>query len=745
MSRTRVLRGAFNAGELSPRILGRTDTAAYSSGCVKMLGWMPLLQGPAATMPGTMFVAKAAGPCRTIPFEYDVLQSYAIEASAGKFRFYTGDGRIETSPGTPYEIATPWSYAQVQGLDFQQSLDVLYLVHPGTAPMELRRLTATTFALVPLDLQNGPFEDGNADELQVVAADGDTGSVTLTAGDVGSPSLGFFQPGDVGGLFELEAGDYASVPAWEPGITVNAGDDRSSDGKVYTAATSGRTGTVQPIHTEGYAFDGMASGTDINSNPAGGVQWLYKHDRFGVLRITAVASDGASATATVLRRLPTGFAIPTWRWAFGKYSNRRGWPEAVTIWNERLVFAKGDELDGTAVGGYGGGRADFSRRDDAGDFQRDLAFSLRLPNPNRIRWLAADRKLLIGTARAEHVAEQLIAQTGTAGPPVITIDTQSTYGSAATRPVLADGRVLFIQRAGRKVHELGYAVTTDRYEAPDMTRLAEHLGQAGFVELAWLQEPERQVWAVQDDGALAAMTYSPSQQVFGWARRQLGGNLKARSVASIVAPEGTRDRLWIAAEAPNGEWWMLRMMPLRDTGEAVQLAYLVDAGLSYLGVLGGGPISNGSGLAHLAGKTCAVLADGRAHRDIQIGAGGTWAIDFPATVIHIGLAYPAEISILPPEFNTNGGSAQGQIKKVLKSTLQLYEAGGLEVQVQGLPARAVTTRAVTVPFDQPTPLFTGYHMIDTAGDFDRTGLVTIRRIQPLPSMLLALIAEYELQ
>ncbi|GAA0749537.1 hypothetical protein GCM10009075_37820 [Sphingomonas trueperi] len=745
MSRARVQRGSFNAGELSPRLLGRTDAAAYAAGCVKMLGWMPLLQGPAAAMPGTVFVAQAAGPFRCLPFEYDVLQSYAIEASAGRFRFYTGDGRIETAPGVPYEIATPWNYAQVEGLDFHQSLDVLYLVHPSTPPMELRRLTATTFSLVTLDLQNGPFETGNADELQVVSASGDTGSVTLTAGDTGAPITGFFQPGDVGGLFELEAGDYASVPAWEPGITVAAGEDRSSDGKVYTAATSGRTGTVQPIHTEGLAYDGMASGTDINSNAAGGVQWRYKHDRFGMLRITAVAGDGASATATVLRRLPTDFAIPTWRWAFGKYSNRRGWPEAVTIWNERLVFAKGDELDGTAVGGYGAGTADFARRDDAGDFQRDLAFSTRLPNPNRIRWLAADRKLLIGTAKAEHIAEQLLVQSGTPGPPVIEIDTQSTYGSAATRPVMADGRVLFIQRAGRKVHELGYAVTTDRYEAPDMTRLAEHLGQAGFVELAWLQEPERQIWAVQGDGALAAMTYSPSQQVFGWARRELGGAMKARSIASIVAPEGTRDRMWIAAETPAGGWWMLRMMPLRDTGEAVQLSYLVDAGLSYLGVMGGPPISNGSGLAHLAGQTCSVLADGRAHRDIVIGPGGEWAIDFPASAIHIGLAYPAELSLLPPEFTTAGGTAQGQIKKILKTTLQLFESGGLEVEVQSLRARTVNTRRVTVPFDQATPLFTGFLPIDTGGDFDREGLITIRRTQPLPSLLLALVADYELQ
>lgn len=732
MSSVTPIQTSFNGGELSPRMAGRVDQAAYGVGCSEMLGFFPVLQGPATAMQGTRFVSPAVGPARGIPFEYNVTQSYLIEASDHKFRFYTNDVRIETAPGVAYEIDTPWSYAQILELDYTQSLDVMYLAHPQVQTHELRRTGAETFELVPFASDNGPFDDANDDEAVTVSASGDTGTVTLT-GDVG-----FFAPGDVGSLFQLEAGDYAAVPAWEPGITITAGEDRASDGKVYTAQTSGRTGSVQPVHAQGSEYDGMGSGTDANGTAAGGVQWLYKHGYFGVLSITAINGDGSEATATVLRRLPTGFGTPTWRWSFSAFSDRAGWPSAATIWNERLVLGKGSTIYGSVVGGF----TDFSARDEAGDFQRDQAFIARLPNPNAIRWLAADRQLLIGTARAEHMAEQLVVTTGTPGPPIIQVSTQSTYGSRATRPVLADGRVLFIQRAGRKVHELGYAVASDRYEAPDMTRLADHIGTKGFVELAWMQEPERQLWAARRDGSLACMTYSPGQEVFGWSRRELGGGMLARSVAVITDPAGDRDQLWIIAQRGTGEdeqWWVLRQERLREAGEAVADAFYVDAGLSY----DGSPTTGGSGADHLAGATVTALADGKPHRDITIGEDGSWALDYAASKVHLGFAYPARFSPMAIEAGGDNGTAQGRHKKISGVTVRMIESAGLRISVQGLPFQPVETRKPSDPLDEAAPLFTGDYPIDTGGDFETGGNITIERFQPVPAMVAAIIPQVE--
>jgi hypothetical protein len=66
---------SFNGGELSPRMVGRTDQAIYSVALAEMLGWLPLLQGPAIAAPGTHYVGDAAGPCRLLPFEWITTQA----------------------------------------------------------------------------------------------------------------------------------------------------------------------------------------------------------------------------------------------------------------------------------------------------------------------------------------------------------------------------------------------------------------------------------------------------------------------------------------------------------------------------------------------------------------------------------------------------------------------------------------------------------------------------------------------
>lgn len=719
MSRAGAIQTSFNAGELSPRLHGRVDTQVYRDGLAQMEGWLPTVQGPAVTAPGTIYVETAPGPFRCLPFEYDVTQGYVIEASAGLFRFYTNDVLL-----TGADVVSPYTLPQIRALDYQQSADVLYLYHPQMQTRKLVRTGASSFALQLLSFDDGPFDDGNADQGKTIAASGTTGSVTLTA------NVPLFDAGDVGGLIELEAGDFATVRMWEPGLTVATGDLRAWAGRVYQAASggAGRTGTVPPTHDQGAEWDGAGTGTDINGKNAGGVPWTFLYNRFGRLRITAVAS-ATSATATVLQRLADGAA--NWRWAFGAFSERRGWPAAGTLWRERHVLAKGATLYGSVVGGYESWQA----RDSSGDFQRDLAFRATLPNPDRVLWLAADRQLVVGTARAEHAVEQVDVQSGSAGPPVLNAATQSTYGAAGVKPVLAQGRVLFVQRAGRKLMEMGYAIESDRYEAPDILARAEHLGAAGLIELAWQSEPERHLWAVRGDGSLAAMTYERGQQVAGWARRTLGGGLKARTACAIDAPDGRAQQLWLGVETAAGQWWMLRMAKLWETGDAQAGAWLVDAGLSYSGAA----VSSGGGLAHLAVRTCQVLADGKPHRDITIGAGGGWALDYPASTVTIGLAFPAALTTLPIEAGGEDGTAQGKIKRIPSVTLRLLEAQGLRISVDGDDATPQEFRVPGDQMDRAVPLLSGDVQVTTVGLHERQGAITIERFQPTPATLLAIM------
>lgn len=85
-----VVLNAFNAGELSPQIEGRTDVLRYYHGCRTLENMVPLPHGGAMKRSGGYYIADAnlASNIRIIPFEYSVTQAYIIEAGHGYLRFY---------------------------------------------------------------------------------------------------------------------------------------------------------------------------------------------------------------------------------------------------------------------------------------------------------------------------------------------------------------------------------------------------------------------------------------------------------------------------------------------------------------------------------------------------------------------------------------------------------------------------------------------------------------------------------
>src|SRR6185369_10012404 len=115
------------------------------------------------------------------------------------------------------------------------------------------------------------------------------------------------------------------------------------------------------------------------------------------VKITQFLS-GTSVKAEVIKRLADSLtSVATWKWAFGAFSNTRGWPDTVGLWNDCLVFTKGNKAFTSVIGDFD----NFGARDGSGDFQRDLAGQFTLPTHATVNWQAADRYLLLGTDTAE--------------------------------------------------------------------------------------------------------------------------------------------------------------------------------------------------------------------------------------------------------------------------------------------------------------------------------------------------------
>lgn len=282
---------AFNAGEWTPLLRGRTDTPNYPKSCRALRNMIPIKQGPVRKRPGTKFVntTKGNAQVRPIPWVFSEDQKFVLEFGAGHIRFWTESGFVETTPGSgvPYEIANSYSLAQVQALQYAQSADVVYLTQEDGRPQVLSRFADNNWTLTDFEPQRGPFLAENGDTTHELRFNGKTGTVQIESDSA------LFETGHVGAVFALRSVPELLYDEWKAGTAYTAGDyvwssSLESPGRtnVYKAATTASSGTRAPGHDSGTISDG-------------GVSWQYIHDGYCYVEITSVASSTRAAGTVV--------------------------------------------------------------------------------------------------------------------------------------------------------------------------------------------------------------------------------------------------------------------------------------------------------------------------------------------------------------------------------------------------------------------------------------------------------------
>jgi hypothetical protein len=222
------LQDSFNAGEFSPLMSARVRIDKYRNALSTCLNMVPLVQGGVTRRSGTMFVAavpesdyvvdgyvvdgyiETVAETRLVPFEFNVTQAYVIAFSSSTIRFFKDRGVVELSPGSAYEIASPYGDVDLFELKFTQSADVLYITHQNHAPRKLSRTGDTAWTLEEIDFIDGPYLPTNATDttLELSSLTGSTvvtaSSAVFSSGDVGRP-IRFKSTGTTWGWMKITA------------------------------------------------------------------------------------------------------------------------------------------------------------------------------------------------------------------------------------------------------------------------------------------------------------------------------------------------------------------------------------------------------------------------------------------------------------------------------------------------------------------------------------------------------------
>ena len=524
----------FTAGELSPRLDGRTDLTKYAAGCSNLENLVIYPHGAAARRPGTTHVAEvtdSSKKTRLIPFEFSTTQTYILEFSNLKIRFFKDNGAIlegdKTITGITQAnpaVVTSSSHGYSNG-DEIKITSVVGMTEVNNKRFLVAGVTTNTF-----ELQDKDSVDINSSGYTAYSSAGTANKVYTIASPYLEAELfdiKFAQSADVMYIthpnHEVEKLSRTGHTSW------TLADVDFTNGPFIDVNTTATTLTP--------ASSGVGTGVNITASATTGINddqgWLATdvgrqiHFNGGYAKITA-RTNSTVAVATITTAFTNTNAITAWY--LGAFSDTTGHPSCVTFFEQRLVFAATLSNPQTV---YFSKSGDYENMDaNIGGTVADddaIIYTIASNQVNAIRFMSATRTLIIGTAGGEFAVSGG-GDDSSVTPTNILIKKQTNNGGANVDAVAVGNATLFLQRAKRKIRELAYNFDVDGYSSPDLTILAEHVTSGGITQMAFQGEPLSILWCVRADGELAALTYQREQEVVAWHRHIFGGRFGAATI-----------------------------------------------------------------------------------------------------------------------------------------------------------------------------------------------------------------------
>lgn len=671
---------AMNTGELSPLMYGRVDFAKYKNAMGRCYNHVILTQGPVTRRPGTQFVAEvkdSAKAVRGFRFEFSTTQAYVLEIGDLYIRIYKDHGRVE-SGGSPVEITTTYTEAEIWDLKFTQSADTLYIAHPAHAPAKLTRSSHILWTLSTMTFEDGPYLSTNT-ETTTLTPGAATGSTTLTASSIVGINGGTgFATTDVGRHVRLKtstnAWGWARITSWTSttvvGITIIQTFTSAvatatwrlgawSDTTGYPAAVTfnedrlnyaGQTALPQTVfgsYVGSYqnfaptAYDTSATVTDshaysftLNSNDVQVIRWMVSDEK-GLLIGTYSAEWVLRASTSGQLLSPTN-VVARQTTKYGSNSVRPVQAGKATL----FVQKSGRKL-----------------REMAYDYAID---GFRAPNMSIL---------------SEHLTEG----------GIVDMDFQ------------------------QEPHSIVWAVRDDGV----------------LLGFAYDREQNEFGWCWAELGGVSTYEGLPAA---------------VESVAVIPAPAGGYDEVWMVVRRYiNGQTvrYIEYMTKYWETGDDQAEACYLDCAATYNNP--GVPVSSiTSGLDHLKNTEVSVMVDGAEHPNVTVSNTGTLDLEVAGEVIQVGLGYNSEGKLLRFDSGSANGTAQGKIQRVHKVTFRVLDSLNLEAgpSFDSLDPLDDTYRTLADNLGEAPQLFTGDAPMAFDGDYTTMAEICWRFSGPFPGTVL---------
>jgi len=486
MPKIRDIQNSFTSGEISPRMLARTDLAAYQEAVKTMTNGISLTHGGVRRRPGSVYITsnKNAGrPTRLMPYVFTRNVSFVLIFNDGVIRFIREGAPVLDGVGPAvFELPHPYADGDLDGLTYAQNGSILIIAHDNYPPREIQ-------------LGMGGDDDWT------------TGEIDFTYNSIADL------------LYESS---YVSFTLLSIGTGFVSGSviTFTTDGSGNVVGTPDVSGVPNPPANPPGAGTITLPVITAVLDPAGGQVWT----------LTCIIAQTNRQVFSVVGSI-TGEAIAQW--------HPGNFPKAVSFFEQRLYFG-GSITDPQRIWGSGIGAYDsFTLGANDSDAVQLTMASNRF---SQVLQLDAARTLL----PFAFASEFSINGTSNGGivPSGVNVREQSFYGTADIKPIRIGAEVLFVQRDRRKVRAVAYDISIDSNVAPDISLLAEHITGTGITDMVYQQDPDNTAWLIREDGVMLSLTHLRVQNITAWATHETDGLYKVL----VSIPENETDAVYAVVE-----------------------------------------------------------------------------------------------------------------------------------------------------------------------------------------------------
>jgi hypothetical protein len=749
MAKFRAIKNSLIAGEISPTALGRTDLQQYPHACEKLQNMIPLISGGAYRRPGTFFEKSIDSTTdlapRVIPFVVSKLESYAIilgKVKAGNGYVYALRPTSNIAASTEGAVTGTHPYTVGSVLDtpiddvhmvqYVQSADILYLVHPDYKPRRITRSAIDTFSIATFDsgLSGTTYRDARPYRAQNTTAITLSPSATSGSGVTLTASSALFSSSHVGAVFKID----------------HSGTRGCALVTAYTSATQ--------------------------------------------VTIDIIVNFGATTAATTWWE-SSWSDYRGWPRAIGFYQGRLVYAgnksESDSLW-----FSQSDNYNKMSIAAMlqSTSPGDGATTGPAGSNPFQIVMTSQ--QLNQIQWISPDKTLAVGTIGDEFVIDKEISTSGF-GCDNAKVTAQSHYGSSYHQAVRFDDELVFSNTADHELSSLVFNELEDTYSAEPIQALFDNYpkaevgtsfsGKRAFRCFQW-DGTRRTLWCSDLAGHLFGLTRNRSLSLSMWHTHQFGGfdedvkdtystsypdpaySVCSGSVVSLAVipnPSIGMNDLWVVVKRKiNGSWkyHVERMIGGMFSFDSVYNTYFqhlegnyhVDAAVKCAADYPFAEDGSFAGLSHLEGEeVVGTVSNSKGLFKVRGGAvsGGVTAMigDWPASwdleapIVEFGLGFSSIVKPVRPDVGSQIGSSQGAMKRITKLLIRFYKSLACQFGRDEDNLETITFREGDILMGNSPELFTGDKFLDFTGDYDRDGYVYLLQDDPLPFAVMAIVAE----